>query len=477
MAQFNHTTVTLAGRRALALAITNKAPLHIVRIEVGKGVPHDSIECLTSLVEKVADVTITKFASPSDGVSLVRGAFRNNDIAEDFRLNEIGVIARVGDGEEALFSYASAGENGDYIPASNGSSLMEKVLTLSLVVGSAEVLFQNIDPNAAMTREDLEDALGALNMDQIRKDIEEAEQSLILIKQEIQESIGGLVKKAGDTMTGKLEAPAFVGQLTGSATQWNEWSLFESIDDLNSRMGSSVNPETASLHDIVAALPVKSKLIASLMAVSTIVPGIGVLEVQKLSENLAISSFSAVDGRMWQGTLSGSSWTGWGETGAIPPGGYLFYEGTVAPLGYVFPHGQTVNRTTYARLFSVIGTRYGAGDGKTTFKLPDFRGQFLRCLDNGRGLDPGRAIGSAQGDAIRNITGGISFDKLAESMWNMEGAFVNSYRTGEHGGNGHSSLAIGQRTYRIDFNAASCGIPIADENRPKNVALNLILKY
>jgi Phage-related tail fibre protein len=59
-------------------------------------------------------------------------------------------------------------------------------------------------------------------------------------------------------------------------------------------------------------------------------------------------------------------------------------------------NGAAVSRTTYARLFAKIGTRYGAGNGSTTFNLPDYRGEFLRGWDHGRGLDPGRNLGTVQ---------------------------------------------------------------------------------
>lgn len=52
----------------------------------------------------------------------------------------------------------------------------------------------------------------------------------------------------------------------------------------------------------------------------------------------------------------------------------------------------------YASLYSAIGTVYGAGDGATTFNIPDFRGYFPRGWDHSRGIDSGRAFGSAQAD-------------------------------------------------------------------------------
>jgi microcystin-dependent protein len=53
--------------------------------------------------------------------------------------------------------------------------------------------------------------------------------------------------------------------------------------------------------------------------------------------------------------------------------------------------GSAVSRTTYANLFSVIGTTWGVGDGSTTFNIPDLRGVKLRGKDGGKGLDPDRA--------------------------------------------------------------------------------------
>lgn len=54
------------------------------------------------------------------------------------------------------------------------------------------------------------------------------------------------------------------------------------------------------------------------------------------------------------------------------------FAGSTAPEGYLLCQGQTVSRTTYSALFSVLGTSYGQGDGSTTFNLPDYRGTFLR---------------------------------------------------------------------------------------------------
>lgn len=61
--------------------------------------------------------------------------------------------------------------------------------------------------------------------------------------------------------------------------------------------------------------------------------------------------------------------------GIVPPGAVIPYAGSSAPDGWLLCDGRTVSRTTYAALFAVIGTTYGAGDGKSTFALPNLQGR------------------------------------------------------------------------------------------------------
>lgn len=65
------------------------------------------------------------------------------------------------------------------------------------------------------------------------------------------------------------------------------------------------------------------------------------------------------------------------EAQIIPTGCVIARMSTVAPAGWLICDGQQVSRTTYAMLFSVIGTNFGAGNGTTTFTLPDLRDRFL----------------------------------------------------------------------------------------------------
>jgi phage-related tail fiber protein len=99
----------------------------------------------------------------------------------------------------------------------------------------------------------------------------------------------------------------------------------------------------------------------------------------------------------WQEAL------GLDQTGMV-----CYFAQSTPPAGYLKRNGAAVSRTAYARLFAKIGTAYGEGDGSTTFNLPDGRGVFDRGLDDGRGFDPGRVLGSYQDSANLSHTHGLT---------------------------------------------------------------------
>ena len=60
---------------------------------------------------------------------------------------------------------------------------------------------------------------------------------------------------------------------------------------------------------------------------------------------------------------------------SYPAGSISMYAGSTAPTGYLLCDGSAVSRTTYADLFTAIGTTYGTGDGSTTFNVPNVKGK------------------------------------------------------------------------------------------------------
>lgn len=85
------------------------------------------------------------------------------------------------------------------------------------------------------------------------------------------------------------------------------------------------------------------------------------------------------------------------------------FAGSAAPAGWLLCYGQAVSRTQYAALFAVIGTTFGAGDGATTFNVPDARGRVIAGKDNMGGGAAGRltsGAGGVNGAALGGAGGG-----------------------------------------------------------------------
>lgn len=136
-------------------------------------------------------------------------------------------------------------------------------------------------------------------------------------------------------------------------------------------------------------------------------------------------------------------------------GGVQAFAGSAAPAGWLKCNGAAISRTAYADLFAVIGTTYGAGDGNSTFNIPDLRGEFLRGWDNGRGVDAGRALGSAQADELKAHTHDLD-------TTGMGGGYAGPNEGGLHSGTG-----------KITPTEATGG----SETRPRNIAMMFCIKY
>lgn len=81
-----------------------------------------------------------------------------------------------------------------------------------------------------------------------------------------------------------------------------------------------------------------------------------------------------------------------------PPGTIIQFAGSVTPSGYLLCDGTAISRTTFSALFAAIGVAWGAGNGTTTFNLPDMRGRSpVGVGDNG--TDPARVLADVGGEA------------------------------------------------------------------------------
>jgi microcystin-dependent protein len=103
------------------------------------------------------------------------------------------------------------------------------------------------------------------------------------------------------------------------------------------------------------------------------------------------------------------------QQSGVPAGTVTAFAGPAVPAGWLKCDGTAVSRTTYAGLYQVIGTVHGSGDGATTFNLPDYRGMFLRGVDEGSKRDPDAATRTAPnaGGNVGDLIGSVEKAALA----------------------------------------------------------------
>lgn len=157
-------------------------------------------------------------------------------------------------------------------------------------------------------------------------------------------------------------------------------------------------------------------------------------------------------------TVNGGSLLGSGDilvgetTGAVA----AFAMNSV-PSGWLAANGAAVSRTTYAALFAAIGTTYGAGDGSTTFALPDLRGYFARGSGTNSDGTASGTFGAKQADELKAHAHNLSIALKPPSD------FSTTYPS--HSSNNGDGASV---------TATSTG---GTETRPKNIAMLYCIKY
>jgi microcystin-dependent protein len=156
-------------------------------------------------------------------------------------------------------------------------------------------------------------------------------------------------------------------------------------------------------------------------------------------------------------TSNGTTWQS--VTPSYPPVGTIITVATsTAPSGYLKANGDAVSRSTYAALFAAIGTTFGDGDGSTTFNLPDLRGEFIRGWDDGRGVDSGRTLGSAQADELKSHTHSLTWHTPQTQTFFPQANLLS-------------------RGANFPQDTTATGSSGGSETRPRNVALLVCIKF
>lgn len=150
-------------------------------------------------------------------------------------------------------------------------------------------------------------------------------------------------------------------------------------------------------------------------------------------------------------------------------GSIALFAGATIPEGYLLCDGAALSRTVYAELFGVIGTTWGAGDGSTTFNLPDFSGKFIR----GTGGNAA-ALGTVQAEGLPNAEGWfqLRYGSIVSADNSMFTSIQDTTATS-------ASYTGQQATTKITMSLSGANPIFGASNHvtPENCALNVIIKY
>ncbi|WP_097316136.1 phage tail protein [Escherichia coli] len=358
-----------------------------------------------------------------------------------FWIREIGLY----DDEGVLIAVANCPET--YKPQLQEGSGRTQTIRMILVVTNTEAITLKIDPSVVLaTRKYVDDEVLELRLyvdDQMNKHIA------------AQDPHTQYAQKHNPTFTGEPKAP--------TPAAGNNTTRIATTEFVQAAITALINGAPATLDtlkEIAAAInndPKFSTTINNALAGK-----------QPLDNTLTHLSGKDVAGLL--------AYLGLGEGSALPVGVPVPWPSATPPTGWLKCNGAAFSAEEYPELAKAYPTN----------KLPDLRGEFIRGWDDGRGMDTGRAILSAQGDAIRNIYGEFKTVNTENySIWESVGSFKGAVvPLNPSTNNSYFSLIRSMVTERTDGAVypkvigldASRIVPTANENRPRNIAFNYIVR-
>ena len=297
----------------------------------------------------------------------------------------------------------------------------------------------------------------------------------------------GLLPRSGGTMTGQL-----LGD-NGSGVTSPTYAFSNDTDTGMFRVGSNtigfatagtarVSISNAGL-DMTNALPIRFQD-------SSGAPFVALKAPASVSSNVTFT-LPAADGSAGEFLKTdGSGNLSFSIVQGVPSGAVFCIAVASVPSGYLECNGQSVSRTTFAALFAIIGTQYGASNS-STFKVPDLRGEFIRGFDNGRGVDSGRSVASSQSHQHPQHNHNVSAS--SNSSVSDPGHKHNIlFGIGSFGGSSGAQVPRDSGTITNRMSNSNTGISVStstsisqsnrggtsnsSETRPRNIAMMYVIK-
>jgi microcystin-dependent protein len=197
------------------------------------------------------------------------------------------------------------------------------------------------------------------------------------------------------------------------------------------------------------------------------------------SNTTAIASNAVVTAKINDNAVTLAKLAAAVQEALAPAGSLMPYAGASAPSGWLLCFGQEISRSTYAALFAVLGTTYGAGDGSTTFAVPDLRGRVIAGQDDMGGTSANRLTnqsGGLDGDVL-GATGGAETHQIVTSeMPSHSHNFTYNQNDVDSSGGAKRAQNISTSGNNISVTTTSVGGDSAHNNVQPTIILNYIIK-
>ncbi|MEQ0876781.1 phage tail protein [Enterobacter vonholyi] len=417
-----------AAKLAKATALGTKVEITQLAVGDGNGVLPTPNPAQTALVHELRRAPLNMLTvDPANASQIIAEQVIPEDVG-GWWIREIGLFDKDGD----MVAIANCAET--YKPQLQEGSGRVQVIRVILIVSSTEAVTLKIDPAVVLaTRQYVHSQLRAHEQSRNHPDASTTEKGLVQLSSSVtsdsesQAATSKAVKIAMDNGSARLAKDRNLSDLPNTALARQNLELGDSSTrNVGTTAGTVASGDDAR---ITGAMQKSQN-------------GGDIPDVAKFLQNLGL-----------------------GEGSALPVGVPVPWSSATPPTGWLKCNGAAFTAEQYPKL----ALAYPA------LKLPDLRGEFIRGWDDGRGVDSGRSLLSAQSDAIRNITGKFGNAQL----------FPSIYRDGAFGGvldnisqtNGLTMSPPGQGNGVVNFSFdASKVVPVASENRPRSIAFNYIVR-
>lgn len=438
MATKYYALLTNVGAAKLANATALGEQVEITQMAVGDGngalpTPNPAQTALVHELRRAPLNTLT--IDPVNTNQIIAEQVIPEDVG-GWWIREIGLYDSDGD----MIAVANCAET--YKPLLQEGSGRMQVIRVILIVSSTQAVTLKIDPSVVLaTRQYVDD-------------------QIIQVKAFVDQQLAAHIAAADPH---KQYAPKASPALTGTPTAPT------AAQTVNNTQIATTGFVKSAIAALVASSPAALNTLNELAAALGNDPNFATTVTNALAGKQPLdSTLTNLSGKTVNGILQ---YLGLGEGSALPVGVPVPWPSATPPTGWLKCNGAPFSAEEYPELAKVYPTN----------KLPDLRGEFIRGWDDERGVDSGRTLLSAQGDAIRNITGGFGQLRVNSEInaivdvQSVSGAFYGG--TSVRNNINVSMTYANDRNIRQDvhFSAANV-VPTANENRPRNITFNYIVR-